>query len=105
MCAKSFHWFSDFLKKINQLYKNGHIIKIFTARYMGKHNGNVKLINKKYYKKTFNQMKNWGLNFHQLIMGKPIFDLFIDDKAYNTKDKKLNKEAFDPFIRLIKSSL
>ncbi len=79
------------IKKINQLYKNGHIIKIFTARYMGKHNGNVKLINKKYYKKTFNQMKNWGLNFHQLIMGKPIFDLFIDDKAYNTKDKKLNK--------------
>jgi len=79
------------IKKINQLYESGYIIKIFTARYMGKHSGNVKLIKKKYYKKTFNQIKSWGLKFHELIMGKPIFDLFIDDKAYNVKDKKLNK--------------
>jgi hypothetical protein len=58
---------------------------------MGKHNGNVNLIKKKYYRKTYNQITNWGLKFHELIMGKPIFDLFIDDKAYNANDKNLDK--------------
>jgi hypothetical protein len=79
------------IKKINKLYGRGYIIKIFTARYMGKHNGNVNLIKKKYYQKTYNQITNWGLKFHELIMGKPIFDLFIDDKAYNVRDKNLDK--------------
>jgi capsule biosynthesis phosphatase len=79
------------IKLINDLYKKGNIIKIFTARYMGSHNGNINLINKKYYKKTLKQLKKWELNFHELIMGKPIFDLFVDDKAYNTRDKKLKK--------------
>jgi hypothetical protein len=88
------------IKLINNLYDMGNIIKIFTARYMGKHNGNIKLINKKYYKKTYIQLKKWGLNFHELIMGKPVFDLFIDDKAYNTKDKTL-KKIFHKLIKKI----
>jgi hypothetical protein len=79
------------IKIVNKLYDQGHIIKIFTARYMGKHNGNVRIIKKKYFKKTQNQLKRWGIKFHKLIMGKPIFDIFVDDKSYNTKDKKLNK--------------
>lgn len=76
---------------INELYNKGYKIKIFTARYMGKHNENFLLVKKKYFKETFNQLNSWGLKFHELIMGKPIFDIFIDDKAYNNKDKKLKK--------------
>jgi hypothetical protein len=34
------------IKIINQLFDKGHIIKVFTSRYMGKHNGNVNLIKK-----------------------------------------------------------
>lgn len=79
------------IKIINQLFDKGHIIKIFTSRYMGKHNGNVNFIKKKYYKKTEQQLRGWGLKFHDLIFGKPIFDFFIDDKAFNVKDRKLNK--------------
>jgi hypothetical protein len=79
------------IKIINQLFDKGHIIKIFTSRYMGKHNGNVNFIKKNYYKITEKQLKSWGLKFHNLIFGKPIFDFLIDDKAYNIKDKKLNK--------------
>jgi len=66
---------------INNLYKKGYIIKIFTARYMGKFNGNEKKARKFGYKKTFKQLKNWKLKFHELILGKPSFDLLIDDKA------------------------
>ena len=33
----------DVVKIINKLYDNGHIIKIFTARFMGRNNDNIKL--------------------------------------------------------------
>jgi capsule biosynthesis phosphatase len=79
------------IKMINKLYDQGNIIKIFTSRYMGKCNGNIQLIKKKFYNKTVNQLNNWGLKYHNLIMGKPIFDIFVDDKAFNSKDKKLKK--------------
>lgn len=83
------------IKIINRLFDKGHIIKIFTSRYMGKCNGDVNFIKKKYYKKTEIQLKSWGLKFHELIFGKPIFDFLIDDKAFNIKDKKLNKIFYD----------
>tara|TARA_B100001769_G_C22053109_1_gene566081 strand:+ start:302 stop:667 length:366 start_codon:yes stop_codon:yes gene_type:complete len=95
---KNFYNFSKPKKKtikyINTLYKDGYIIKIFTARYMGTYKENISYIKKKYYKKTFNQLKKWGINFHKLYMGKPSFDIFIDDKALghtNNWQKNLNK--------------
>ena len=72
---------------INQLYKKNKIV-IFTARYMGRNKENSNLVKKKYYKKTFDQLSQWGIKFHKLIMGKPSYDIFIDDKSYNPKDKK-----------------
>lgn len=82
------------IKFINRLYEEGYNIKIFTARYMGTYKENINIIKKKYYKKTFNQLKKWGLKFNKLYMGKPSFDLFVDDKSLgHSKDwiKDLNK--------------
>ena len=76
------------IELINRLYDKGHYIKIFTARYMGRNKENSNLVKKKYYKKTFDQLSQWGIKFHKLIMGKPSYDIFIDDKSYNPKDKK-----------------
>ena len=67
---------------INKLQKEGHHIKIFTSRYMGRTNSDVKKAKKIGYKKTFNQLKKWGLVFDDLIMGKPRFDIYIDDKNF-----------------------
>jgi hypothetical protein len=78
------------IKVINLLKKNGHIIKLFTSRYMGRHNDNGKLVHKKYYKKTFNQMKKWNISFDILIMGKPSYDFLIDDKSLNPKNINVN---------------
>ena len=69
------------IKKINQLYDQGYIIKIFTSRYMGRNNENVSKAKKKGYKMTINQLKKWKIKYHRLIFGKPSFDLFIDDRA------------------------
>jgi hypothetical protein len=66
---------------INKLYSKGYIIKIFTARYMGRHNENISLVKKKYFKKTELQLRKWNIKYHKLYMGKPNFDIFIDDKS------------------------
>ena len=70
---------------INSLYKKKYFIKIFTARYMGRNKENSLKVKKQYYKKTHKTLLNWGLKFDLLIMGKPSYDIFVDDKNYNFK--------------------
>ena len=69
------------INKINELYKKGHIIKLFTSRYMGRNNESVIKAKRQGYKMTTRQLKVWKVKYHKLIFGKPSFDLFIDDKA------------------------
>ncbi len=90
--------FKKRIKVINDLYNHGYYIKIFTARYMGRNKENSSLVKKKYYKKTYKQLVSWGLKFHELIMGKPTYDVYIDDKSYNSKEKK----TFNTIKKLIK---
>ena len=49
------------IKKVNELYDQGHTIIIETAR------GNISGKNHYYY--TIEQLKNWGLKFHSLRTG------------------------------------
>jgi|TARA_B110000977_G_C11088756_1_gene495883 hydroxymethylpyrimidine pyrophosphatase-like HAD family hydrolase len=71
------------IRLVNLLKENGHYIKIYTARYMNRANQNVKIVNTKYYKKTFNQLLSWNLKFDELIMGKPSSDYIVDDRSFN----------------------
>jgi hypothetical protein len=67
------------IKKVNELYDQGHTIIIETAR------GNISGKNHYYY--TIEQLKNWGLKFHSLRTGvKFNADVFVDDRAINDKD-------------------
>ena len=70
------------IKKINFLYEKGNYIKIFTARYMGRSEGKVYLAKKRGLILTKRQLKKWKLKYHKLIMGKPTYDVFVDDKAF-----------------------
>ena len=65
---------------------------IYTSRYMGRTNQNVKLVNKRYKQETEKQLKSWGLNFDKLLMGKPSYDFFIDDKSINPKDNNISNK-------------
>ena len=40
------------------------------------------------YKKT---IKKWGVKYHQLIMGKPSYDLIVDDLAIYFKKHSIKK--------------
>lgn len=77
---------------INKLYDDGYVIKIYTARYMGRTNENESLVKKKYLTKTKSQLKKWKVKYHKLYMGKPDFDIFIDDKSLGFCKKNWIKE-------------
>lgn len=69
------------ISKINELYEKGNFILIFTSRFMGRSRDNEKLAHKKGFKFTLGQLNSWGVKFHKLKLGKPSYDIFIDDKA------------------------
>ncbi len=74
------------IKFINSLFlKKNYIIKIYTARGMGKFDGNLKKVKTKYEKLTKLQLRKWKLKYHELVMGKISYDLFVDDKAFGFK--------------------
>lgn len=64
--------YKDRIEKINRLYDNGDTIVYWTAR--------GTLTQKMWFNTTYKQLTQWGCKFHELRMGKPVYDLFIDDK-------------------------
>ena len=68
---------------VNRLYDKRHYIIIYTARMMGKCDGNISKVYESVYELTKNQLNNWGLRYNELILGKPEFDILIDDKSIN----------------------
>ena len=66
---------------INSLFNKGYYIRLFTARYMGRSRENIRLAKKKAENLTITQLKRWNVLYHELIFGKPSYDLFIDDKS------------------------
>ena len=69
--------FIDRIVKVNKLYDDGNTIIYWTAR--------GTLTNKNWFQVTFDQLNKWGCKFHELRMGKPSYDLFIDDKNINSE--------------------
>ena len=77
----------DRIKVINKLYDEGHYIIYFTARAMGRNKDKpieeAKKVAEELLKPlTKCQLDIWGCKYHELIMGKPHADMFIDDKAW-----------------------
>ena len=69
------------ISQINKLYDNGNHITYFTARGMGRHEDNQLLAVQQFYSMTESQLRSWGAKYHNLILGKPSGDLYIDDKG------------------------
>ena len=66
---------------INKLYDAGHTITYWTAR------GSVSGID--FYELTKSQLNDWGAKHHNFMIGKPPFDLLIDDKTINNINENL----------------
>jgi hypothetical protein len=74
------------IEKINALYEQGNIIKYFTARGMGRYKDDADQATAKFYSLTKMQLDIWGCKYHELILGKPSGDIYIDDKGMNAND-------------------
>ena len=91
---------SKMIDIVNNCHDNGYKIIIYTSRGMTGFNGNTNDIYSNLYELTIKQLDNWGVKYHQLIMGKAHFDVLIDDKCLNSERinsaqdifKFLNKE-------------
>ncbi len=57
-------------ERVNAWHDQGHTIILWTGRGWEQ------------YKVTVRWLTDHGYKFHQLIMGKPIVDCYIDDRAY-----------------------
>ena len=66
------------IKIINKLYEKGNTITYWTARGTGS--------GEDYSKLTEEQLRKSGAKYHNLLMGKPVYDLFIDDKNINSEE-------------------
>ncbi len=65
--------FPQRIDKINKLYDQGHTIIYWTARGSGSGIDWTEL--------TTKQLNDWGCKFHEVRLGKPSYDIWIDDKA------------------------
>ena len=68
--------FLDRIKIVNDLYDKGNTIKYFTAR------GSATGID--WRETTSKQLDKWNAKYHELLLGKPEGDLYIDDKGHNS---------------------
>jgi prolyl oligopeptidase PreP (S9A serine peptidase family) len=66
------------IKQVNELYDAGHKIIYWTAR-----GGNSGI---DWTDTTHNQLAAWGCKYNEIRMGKPVYDIWIDDKAINSDD-------------------
>jgi uncharacterized HAD superfamily protein len=57
------------VESVNKLYNQGHTIRLFTARSWVE------------YEVTKAWLDSNGFKYHQLLMGKPLGDVWIDDRA------------------------
>jgi hypothetical protein len=62
--------------KINELFDKGHTVVYWTAR------GSVTGID--WTELTLRQLKDWGVKYTEVKLGKPHYDCFICDKAINS---------------------
>jgi phosphoglycolate phosphatase-like HAD superfamily hydrolase len=73
--------FLDRISIVNKLYEEGNTIIFQTARGMGRTKNNQLDSIDIFYSFTKNQLDGWGVKYHDLFLGKPQGDFYVDDKA------------------------
>ena len=70
--------YKDRVQVVNGLYDAGHTILLYTAR------GSQTGID--WRDVTQRQLEAWGVRYHQLNLGKPHYDVWVDDKAISDRN-------------------
>ena len=78
--------YKDVIKKINKLHRQGAKITLYTSRGMVSCNGDIEKIIKKNKPILEKWLEKNKVEYDELIFGKPLGDMYIDDKAMNVRD-------------------
>lgn len=76
----------DRIEIVNKLFDSGHIITIYTARGMNSCKNNPIKAYEKYFSLTQQQLNDWNVKYHNLFLGKPCGDVYVDDKGVSDAD-------------------
>lgn len=68
---------------LKNLKNAGHEIIIYTARRMATHHHNIGRVMRDIAKITLDTLDTLGIEYDEIIFGKPIADIYIDDRALN----------------------
>ncbi len=71
------------IKLLRELKNKGHIIIIYTARRMKTHGGNIGKVMKDIAEVTFENLNKFKIEYDEIVFGKPIADIYIDDRSIN----------------------
>lgn len=80
---KSVKPITDMIELAKNLHNMGHTIIIYTARRMETHKYNIGAVVKDIARDTIDILDNYEIPYDELIFGKPIADIYIDDRAIN----------------------
>ena len=89
--------YPETIELVNSLYDEGYKIIVYTARGMSQFNGDIEKIYSLLYNKTVSDLKEWGVRYHKLVMGKIHYDVLIDDKVLNSN--KITKNTILNFLK------
>jgi capsule biosynthesis phosphatase len=94
--------FPRVIERINELYETGNTIVLFTARGMRTHKGNVKKIKENVQPILEDWLSRHGVNYHELIVGKPWGEnvIYVDNRNLSLKSFTYdNPEFFENIIK------
>lgn len=83
------------IEAVNKIYDSGkNEVILWTSRYTDEHHINPYNDYAKGYIETLQTLNRAGVKFHELWMGKPKYELWIDNKACHVDSEK-GKEEWD----------
>jgi capsule biosynthesis phosphatase len=76
----------DVITRLNSFHNLGWKVVIYTARGMTTNKGDVQRCESLYRHWTEQWLKKYGVQYDELIFGKPAGDLYVDDKGVSVND-------------------
>lgn len=82
------------IELLRKMKSEGHTIIIYTARRMATHSHNVGAVIRDIGKITLDTLDQFNIPYDELLFGKPIADMYIDDRAVNPYRRDLQSIGY-----------
>jgi len=73
------------VNKLREAKSLGWHIILFTARGMGRSNGNIDLVKNEVFNEVSSFCEKWNVPYDEIMVGKPWAAMYVDDKAVTPK--------------------